>query len=176
MRIIEEKNSKSFKRVAYIITFGFLIVLYFYNFWAFDLPYRTKIIQITNSNNDELYLNDLINEYCKTKDTVFDFNESCRNDKIKISGKIIVGKIEAESNNTYKIYSDEVYNQYKRSIFEMVDDAIDGSQHYRSMVIYVSCNKEEIEKIRTGDKIKFTSNFNNMSDKYLILTEGEIIE
>lgn len=170
---------KFHKTIAYILTFGFIIVLFFYNFLAFDLPYRHKVIHITNKDGKEMLLNKLIKDYSKTKDTIFDFNEDCREKEYEVSGIITVGKIEQESNNSYKIYSEGCYNQYKKTLldFDNIDSsAIDGSQTFRTIVIYVNTSKDKLEIIKTGDKIKFKSNFNNMNDTYLVLTEGEILE
>lgn len=173
----DTKTERLHKRIAYIITFSILIVLYFYNYWAFDLPYRHKVIHITNDQGAELLLNDIIKEYNKSKNTIIDYNDLVRRDGTIIYGKIKVGKIEQDTGDTYKITSDGSYNQYKKLGWLAKDQAYyDGNESDRNIVMYTDLPKSKILNIRTGDIINFRAKYNNMNNLYLILTEGEIIK
>jgi hypothetical protein len=139
------------------------------------MAYRNKTYVCFDADNDMRYYT-MMKAWKQNENISFDFNNDCREKQYKVSGAIKVGKIEKESDGVYKIYSEGSYNQYKSSTMDVDDYEGEGSQRFRDIVIYVNCTKEKIEIIKTGDKIKFESNFNNINDNYLILTEGEILE
>lgn len=166
--------SKKTKEItSLILSILIFITCMFYTYSSFNLPFRKVQMHIQSENNINLTLREMIQTYNKTKDSVFDYNESLRQQNVTISSSFKVSKIEKD-NGCYKIYSKEPYNQFGIAPFLQNPGIRDGSENNRYLIIYSNLNDDIVQKIFNGVKIKYTANFNKISDTYLIMTNGDI--